>query len=221
MHIYVPTKAIIDSLFIAVDNYSRKPYLVFYIKARDSVPFICDDYLFFFKEIDNSENYTFYPFTTDIFHRLLAYIKSLKGCQKERVRFGVIELLSDFSRLLDETDFDSISYKDLGSNQTKYQKAFWYAISHQFAPKYMWFYIGDFFKDFLSSLSNNPNITEYVCEVEKIKKPFLFKANPVLHNVGWLERLKHYIYHCELYFIIAPPLIILTVIIISEVLQKI
>lgn len=48
----------------------------------------------------------------------------------------------------------------------------------------MWFDIGAFFKDFLFPLSNNPNITEYVYEVEEIKKPFLFKANPVLHNVG-------------------------------------
>lgn len=221
MKIYVPTQAIINSLYIAVDNCSRKPYLVFYIKASDSVPFICDDYLFFFKEIDRVENYTFYPFTTDIFHRLLAYIKDEKGSRENRVSVGLNQLLRDFSRLLDKTNFHSIAYKDLGNNQTKYQKAFWYVISNSFAPKYMWFDIGDFFKDFLFSLSNNPNITEYVYEVEEIKKPFLFKANPVLHNVGWFERLKHYISHCELYFIISPPLIILIVIIISEVLQKI
>mgnify|MGYP006956714439 CR=1 FL=1 len=218
MKIYVPTQAIINSLYIAVDNCSRKPYLVFYIKASDSVPFICDDYLFFFKEIDRVENYTFYPFTTDIFHRLLAYIKDEKGSRENRVSVGLNQLLRDFSRLLDKTNFHSISYKDLGNNQTKYQKAFWYVISNSFAPKYMWFDIGDFLKDFLFSLSNNSNITEYIYEVEEIKKPFLFKANPVLHNVGWLERLKHYISHCELYFIIAPPLIILIVIIISEVL---
>ena len=66
MQIHVPVKAIVDSLYIAVDNYSRKPYLVFYIKASDSVPFICDDYLFFFKEMDRVENYTFYPLTTYI-----------------------------------------------------------------------------------------------------------------------------------------------------------
>lgn len=221
MKIYVPTQAIINSLYIAVDNCSRKPYLVFYIKASDSVPFICDDYLFFFKEMDRVENYTFYPFTTDIFHRLLAYVKDEKGSRENRVSVGLNQLLRDFSRLLDKTNFHSISYKDLGNNQTKYQKAFWYVISNSFAPNYMWFDIGDFLKDFLSSLSDNPNITEYIYEVEEIKKPFLFKANPVLRDVGIADRLKHYISHCELYFIIAPPLIILIVIIISEVLQKI
>lgn len=221
MKIYVPVKAIVDSLYIAVDNYSRKPDLVFYIKASDSVPFICDDYLFFFKEMDKVENYSFYPLTNDLFHRLLAYIKDTKGSRKECVSVGLNQLLRDFSRLLDKTNFNSIPYKDFGNNQTKYQKAFWYAISNSFAPKYMWFDIGEFLKDFLFSLPNNPNITEYIYDIKKFKRPFLFNANPVLRDVGIADRLKHYISHCELYFIIAPPLIILIVIIISEVLQKI
>lgn len=60
MKIYVPVKAIIDSLYIAVDNCSGKPYLVFYIKASKSAPFICDDYGFFFTAIDKDvENYIF------------------------------------------------------------------------------------------------------------------------------------------------------------------
>ena len=35
MKIYVPVKVIVDSLYIAVNNYSRKPHLVFYIKASE------------------------------------------------------------------------------------------------------------------------------------------------------------------------------------------
>lgn len=148
---------------------------------------------------------------------MLAYIKDAQGDRQELTTGGLVKLLEHLSGLIDETNFHSISYKDLGNNQTKYQTAFWYAIANQFAPNFMCFDIRDFLIDFLFTLSNNPNITEYVYEVEEIKKPFLFKANPVLHNVGWFERLKHYISHCELYFIIAPPLIILIVIIISEV----
>lgn len=212
MKIYVPTQAIINSLYITVDNCSRKPYLVFYIKASDSVPFICDDYLFFFKEMDKVENYSFYPLANDLFHRLLAYIKDTKGSRKECVSVGLNQLLRDFSRLLDKTNFNPIPYKDLGNNKTKYQKAFWYAISNSFAPKYMWFDIGDFFKDFLFSLSNNPNITEYVYDIEKIKRPFLFKANPILRDVG-IKRLRHYISHLGTFIVLFIVICILIILV--------
>ena len=220
MKIYVPVKAIIDSLYIAVDNYSRKPYLVFYIKANNSAPFICEDNWFTFDEMVGVENYTFYPFTTDLFHRLLADIKDVDGDIQLCVTGGLIKLLDYFSGLIDVTTLYSISYKDLGNSQTEYQKAFWYAIANQFAPKLMCFDIRDFLRDFLFTLSNNPNITEYIFDVNEILKPFLFNANPLLRNAG-VKRLTHYISYCEPYFIIGPPFIILIVVIISEVLQKI
>lgn len=85
MKIYVPVKSIVDSLYIAVDNYSRKPYLVFYIKASNSVPFIFNWLTFVSNAIDDSdvESYRFYPFTVELFHRLLAYLQEAKGTEKE------------------------------------------------------------------------------------------------------------------------------------------
>ena len=216
MKIYVPTKAIIDSLFIAQDKEDGKLYLAFYIKARDSALFICNDYWFDFKEIDvNLKNYRLYPFTTELFNRLLAYIKDAKD-----VKNGLVQFLSYLYRRVNLADFHSISYKDLKNNNPKYQKAFWYAIANQFAPKLMCFDIRDFLRDFLFTLSNNPNITEYIFDVNEILKPFLFNATPLLRNAG-VKRLTHYISYCEPYFIIGPPFIILIVVIISEVLQKI
>ena len=205
IQIYLPTQAIINSLYVAVDNYSRKPYLVFYIKASKSAPFICDNYWFSFNEMNNTENYTFYPFTHDLFYRLLAYIKDGKGDKKECVRTGVIEFLFYFSGLLYSTTFHSISYKDLGNNHSKYQKAFWYAISNIFAPRFMSFDIRDFLRDFLFTLSNNTNIMEYIYDVEEIQRPFLFKAKPVLRDVGIL-RVTHYISNFGPFF---PLLVVL------------
>ena len=216
MKIYVPVKAIIDSLYIAVDNCSGKPYLVFYIKASESAPFICDDYSLSFNEMNKTENYTFYPFTHDLFYRLLAYIKDGKGNKRERVITGFIELLFYFRGLLDSTTFHSISYKDLGNNHSKYQKAFWYAISNIFAPRFMSFDIRDFLRDFLFTLSNNPNIMEYIYDIEKIQRPFLFKAKPVLRDVGIL-RVTHYISNFGPFF----PLFVVLISLILMVLQKI
>lgn len=217
MKIYVPVKAIIDSLYIAVDNYSGKPYLVFYIKANNSAPFICEYNWFTFDEMVEIENYTFYPLTTDLFHRLLAYIKETQGDRQKCVTNGLIKLLDYFSGLIDATNLHSISHKDLGNSQTEYQKAFWYAIANQFAPKFMCFDIRDFLIDFLFTLSNNPNITEYIFNVYEIDRLFLLKDNPLLRNAG-VKRLDHYISYYGSYFIVAPPFIILIVVIISEVL---
>lgn len=220
MKIYVPVKAIVDSLYIAVDNYSRKPYLVFYIKTSNSVPFVCENCWFTFDEMSDIENYTFYPFTTDLFHRLLAYIKEAQGDRQELATRGLVKLLEHLSGLINESNFHSISYEDLGNNQTKYQTAFWYAIANQFAPNFMRFDIRDFLIDFLFTLSNNPNITEYVCDVDEIERLFLIKDNPLLRNVG-VKRLMHYISDREACFIAGPPFIILIVVMILEVLQKI
>lgn len=208
MKIYVPTQAIINSLYIAVDNCSRKPYLVFYIKASDSVPFICDDYWFRFNTIDkNVENYSFYLFTTELFNRLLAYIKDV-----EDVNVGLGRFLSYFSRFANLTDVRSISYKDLKNYNPKYQKAFWYAISNIFAPNFVWSDLGKFLECFLLALSHNPNIQEYVYDIGKLERSFLFKANPVLRYIGIADRLKHYISHFDTFivlFIIICILIIL------------
>lgn len=205
--IYVPTQSIIDSLYIAVDNYSGKPHLVFYIKASKSAPFICNDDLFLFIGIDKDEveNYTFYPFTNDLFYRLLAYTKDAKGNSKECVTAGVTKLLNYCSRSTDLKNFHPISYKDLGGKHSKYQKAFWYAISNIFAPRFMSFDIRDFLRDFLFTLSNNPNIMEYIYDIEEIQRPFLFKAKPVLRDVGIL-RVTHYISHFGPFF---PLLVVL------------
>ena len=61
MKIYVPTKAIIDSLFIAQDKEDGKLYLAFYIKSRRSSPFIFNWSIFASNAIDDSEagNYNF------------------------------------------------------------------------------------------------------------------------------------------------------------------
>ena len=213
IQIYIPTQAIIDSLYIAVDNYSGKPHLVFYIKASKSAPFICDDYGFFFTAIDKDvENYIFYPFTAELFNRLLAYIKDV-----EDVNTGLGHFLNYFDRFVNLTDFNFVSYKDLKNNNSKYQKAFWYAISNIFAPRFMGFDIRDFLRDFLSDLSNNPNIMEYIYAVEEIQRPFLFKAKPVLRDVGILIRVQHYISNFAPFF----PLLVVLISLILMVLQKI
>lgn len=208
MKIYVPIKAIVDSLYIAVDNYSRKPYLVFYIKASDSVPFICDDYWFWFKTIDkNVENYNFYLFTTELFNRLLAYIKDV-----EDVNVGLGRFLNYFSRFANLAGVRSISYKDLKNYNPKYQKAFWYAISNSFAPNFVWSDLRKFLECFLLDLAHNPNVQEYVYDIGKLERPFLFKANPVLRYIGIADRLKHYISHLDTFivlFIVIYLLIIL------------
>jgi hypothetical protein len=209
MKIYVPTKAIIDSLFIAQDKEDGKLYLAFYIKGRDSAPFICNDYWFDFREIDvNLENYRFYLFTTELFNRLLAYIKYEKD-----VKNGLKQFLIYLYRRANLANFHSISYKDLKNNNPKYQKAFWYAISNIFAPRFVGLDLEKFLKCFLFDLANNPNIQEYVYDIGEFQRPFLFKANPVLRYVGIADRLKHYISHFDSFLALFIVIYILIIVV--------
>lgn len=237
MKIYVPTKAIIDSLFIAQNKEDGKLYLAFYIKSRRSPPFIFNWSIFASNAIDDSEaeNYKFYPFNICLFHRLLAYLKEAKGSNKTMyikycsyksitrtkddfrnyqigsdIMTGLKSFLKDFSDLIIQINYEPISYKNLGLDQTKYQKAFLLAISPVFDDGFAQYNLRDFLRDFLFDLSDNPNITEFVYEVDEIARPSLLNINPILRQ-DFLGRLKHYAF----YFSFLWPIIILIIAIIK------
>lgn len=237
MKIYVPTKAIIDSLFIAQNKEDGKLYLAFYIKSRGSSPFIFNWSIVVLNAIDDSEgeNYKFYPFNIGLFHRLLAYLKEAKGSNKTMygeylanksttrteydfrkyqigsdIMTGIKLFLKDFSDPIIRRNYESDSYKNLGRNQTKYQKAFWFTISPVFNDGFARYNLIDFLRDFLFDLSDNPNITEFVYEVDKISRPSLWNIRPILKQ-DFLGRLKHYAFYLPFLW----PLIILIIAIIK------
>lgn len=239
MKIYVPTKAIIDSLFIAKDKEGEKLYLAFYIKSRGYTPFIFNWTIFNSTAIDGSEveNYRFYPFTIELFHRLLAYLKESKGTEKttyseycvssyklitrtkERFReyqigsdimTGINLFLKDFSDPIIQRNYEFVSYKNFGCNQTKYQKAFWFAITPAYEDGLTEYHLRDFLRDFLFELSDNPNITEFVYEIDQIQRPCLLNINPILRR-DFFGRLKHYAFYLSFLW----PLAILIIAIIK------
>ena len=239
MKIYVPTKAIIDSLFIAQNKEDGKLYLAFYIKSRGYTPFIFNWFTFVSNAIDDSdvENYKFYPFNVELFHRLLAYLKEAKGSDKttyseyssfsfklvestsERFRdyqigcdlmTGIKSFLKYFSDPIIRRNCETISYKNLGRNQTKYQKAFWLAITPIYEDGLTEYNLRDFLREFLFDLSNNSNITEYVYTLDEIQRPCLLNINPILRRDFW-GRLKHYAFYLSFFW----PLVILIIVIIK------
>lgn len=239
MKIYVPTKAIIDSLFIAQNKEDGKLYLAFYIKSRGYTPFIFNWLTFVSNAIDDSdvENYKFYPFTVELFHRLLAYLNEANGSDKTtyseyysfsfklvestRERFreyqvgcdlmtGIKSFLKYFSDPIIRRNYEGISYKNLGRNQTKYQKAFWFAVSPVFDDGLTEYHLRDFLRNFLFELSDNPHITEFVYDIDEIQRPFLLSINPILRRDFW-GRLKHYAFYLSFLW----PLAILIIAIIK------
>ena len=240
MKIYVPTKAIIDSLFIAQDKEDGKLYLAFYIKSKGYTPFIFNWLTFVSNAIDDSdvENYKFYPFTVELFHRLLAYLKDAKGTEKEtyeeycsssfklaestREHFreyqvgcdlmtGIKSFLKYFSDPIIRIKYETSSYKNLGYNQTTYQKAFWFAIAPTYDDGFTQYNLRDFLIGFLFDLSDNPNVTEFVYEIDEIQRPCLLNINPILRR-DFLGRLKHYAFYLSFLW----PLTILVIAIIKD-----
>lgn len=239
MKIYVPPKAIIDSLFIAQNKEDGKLYLAFYIKSQGYTPFIFDWTIFQSTAIDNSKvaTYRFYPFTIELFHRLLAYLKESKGSDKTTyseyrlsayksitikkkyfreyqvccdLMTGIKSFLKYFSDPIIRIKYETSSYKNLGRNQTKYQKAFWLAVSPIYEDGLTQYHLRDFLRDFLFDLSDNPNITEFVYEIDKIQRPCLLSINPILRRDFW-GRFKHYAFYLSFLW----PLAILIIAIIK------
>lgn len=238
MKIYVPTKAIIDSLFIAQNKEDGKLYLAFYIKSRGSSPFIFNWSIFVSNAIDDSEvgNYKFYPFNIGLFHRLLAYLKEAKGSNKTMygeylanksttrteydfrkyqigsdIMKGIKSFLKYFSDPIIRIKYETSSYKNLGYNQTTYQKAFWFAIAPTYDDGFTQYNLRDFLRDFLFDLSDNPNVTEFVYEIDEIQRPCLLNINPILRR-DFLGRLKHYAFYLSFLW----PLTILVIAIIKD-----